>query len=59
MSKQSETTDPKDRAYCKHCAYSAGGWARYDHLCMYILMTGKRRGCKPGVGCTRRKERKK
>ncbi len=47
-----EKRGAKDRAYCKQCVYAN----RHDsiNLCNYILITGKMRGCKAGVGCERR-----
>lgn len=43
-----------DRKYCQKCLYAHAG--KYPtHLCDYILLTGNRRGCKAGVGCTERR----
>lgn len=48
-----EKQDAADREYCKPCIYR--GSVEYgNNLCDYILLTGKRRGCKAGVGCTER-----
>ena len=44
--------DEIDRAYCQYCKYS--GVYTDNYLCNYILKTGTRRGCKAGVGCTKR-----
>lgn len=41
-----------DMKYCRCCKYS--GVYSEDYLCQYILRTGTRRGCKPGVGCEKR-----
>lgn len=41
-----------DKAYCGKCIYRGRFSAEY--LCDYLGMTGKRRGCKAGVGCIRR-----
>ena len=40
-------------AWCEGCEYisSAGGYVTCDHL----LITGRRRGCPPGKGCTARR----
>jgi len=49
------TTEKEDRVYCSKCVYSA---VRSDtYLCDYISLTGTRRGCKPGKGCTKREMR--
>ena len=41
-----------DVDYCEPCEYHGKFDAGY--LCNYILDTGQRRGCKAGVGCTKR-----
>lgn len=44
----------KDKAWCRKCIYH--GSENYgNYLCDYILLTGKRRGCKPGEGCNQRR----
>lgn len=43
----------RDRAYCKVCDYY-GSEEYGGNLCDYMLRTGRRRGCKVGVGCERR-----
>ena len=44
--------------YCRRCIYLAriNGQRSYK-LCQYILMTGQRRPCPAGTGCTVRKTR--
>lgn len=47
------TEEEANRKYCKPCIYC--GIGEYSaNLCDYILDTGHRRGCKYGVGCTKR-----
>lgn len=43
---------PENRRYCKPCKYK--GSFPEGYLCNFNVKTGKVRGCKPGVGCTRR-----
>ena len=44
--------------YCRTCRYH--GWLGNHALtCDYILITGKRRGCPAGPGCTKREEGKR
>lgn len=43
----------EDKAYCSKCVYK--GRCSEDYLCDYLVMTGKRRGCKAGKGCKKRK----
>ena len=50
--KPARTISEKDRRYCAKCIYRGRYTAGY--LCNYICMTGERRGCPPGVGCTRK-----
>lgn len=40
-----------DKKYCKGCYFFSGGFEGV-RLCNYYLMTGKRRPCPAGVGCT-------
>ena len=48
-----EKQEVADRRYCRQCRfYSSENYGR--NLCDYFLRTGKRRGCKWGVGCDRR-----
>ena len=43
-----------NRLYCRKCIYAHTG--KYPtHLCDYILIMGKHRKCKPGIGCTERR----
>ena len=43
-----------NRLYCRKCIYAHTG--KYPtHLCDYILIMGKHRECKPGIGCTERR----
>ena len=42
-----------DKKYCHPCVYK-GSFAA-DYLCNYISVTGERRGCPAGVGCTQRR----
>ena len=44
----------KNRAWCSTCIYR-GGLRDGTFTCDYILHTGKRRGCKPGYGCERKR----
>lgn len=54
------TPAPKDIKYCRKCIYAAGNTSiHFDYLCDYIGKTGRRRGCKPGVGCIKRKFKEK
>ena len=46
--------DGKDAAYCKGCVFRADTWPVGRNLCDYMIKTGRRRGCPPGVGCTKR-----
>lgn len=48
-------TSQRDRAYCRGCMYEAPVMLREDFLCDHLSITGKLRGCPPGVGCTARK----
>lgn len=43
---------------CKGCAYWCGGKTTIK-TCDYMLITGKRRPCPPGEGCTVKKREKK
>ena len=43
----------EDKAYCAMCVYK--GRCSEDYLCDYLVVTGKRRGCKAGKGCKKRK----
>lgn len=44
-----------DQRYCARCIFAAAPtMLENDYLCQYILLTGKRRGCKPGRGCPKR-----
>lgn len=45
-----------DREYCMKCVYANNNSIEV-YLCNYISITGQRRGCKYGVGCTKRKEK--
>lgn len=42
---------------CKGCIYLARLYARESapSICDYIEITGHRRGCPPGAGCTKKK----
>lgn len=42
---------------CKGCMYY-GGWTQEVCCCNYFLITGKRRPCEMGAGCTVREDRK-
>ena len=42
--------------YCRGCAFY-GSWYEGNEHCNYYLLTGNRRPCDPGEGCTVRKER--
>lgn len=42
--------------YCCKCRFYIG-WCCDTKLCNYYLMTGKRRPCDPGTGCTVRELR--
>ena len=44
--------------YCDKCVYYLG-WGSGTKMCNYYLMTGKRRPCDPGTGCTVRVLRKR
>lgn len=44
--------DSSDRMYCIKCEYASDNVS--CNLCDYLLITGKPRGCKYGVGCTER-----
>lgn len=50
-----EKQSAKDRAWCKRCIYA--NTHDHVHLCNYILITGKMRGCPAGAGCERRATR--
>lgn len=42
----------EDAKYCAGCVYASKNSGVWKSLtCDYILLTGKRRGCKAGVGC--------
>lgn len=43
-------------AYCTRCIYLNRAWG--TRVCDYLTITGERRGCPAGDGCTRRKERR-
>ena len=43
---------------CKGCAYWCGGPTTIK-TCDYMLITGKRRPCPPGEGCTVKKREKR
>lgn len=47
-----------DNKNCRNCKYFHG---RFDETCCcnYLLMTGKRRPCPPGAGCTVKVKRKR
>ena len=45
-------------SFCKGCVYY-DGWYEYNMHCNYILMEGKRRGCDPGKGCTKKVKKSK
>lgn len=47
-----EKQTAKDRAWCRRCIYA--NTHDHEHLCNYILITHKMRGCHYGVGCERR-----
>lgn len=47
-----EKQSAKDRAWCRRCIYA--NTHDHVHLCNYILITHKMRGCHYGVGCERR-----
>ena len=51
----------KDKLFCRPCIYRSPQTGAHDNICDYILRTGHRRGCPPGVGCKKRiiKVRKK
>lgn len=54
------TPKQKDVEFCEKCVYAASPWQiRFDYLCDYMEKTGRRRGCKPGVGCKIRKFKEK
>lgn len=42
-----------DKKYCQKCIYV--GSFSMQQLCNFMLIEGRRRGCKAGVGCTERK----
>lgn len=42
---------------CKGCKFY-GGWTLEVCCCNYFLITGKRRPCETGAGCTVREDRK-
>ena len=46
------TLTKANKQYCAKCIYCGSFSAGY--LCNYILLTSQVRGCKAGVGCTRR-----
>lgn len=41
---------------CKGCSFY-GGWTKEVSCCNYFLITGKRRLCETGAGCTVREDR--
>lgn len=43
--------------YCLTCIYFQGG-ADSACMCHYLLITGERRNCDPGKGCTKKIRRK-
>lgn len=47
-----------DKKYCNGCYFFSGGFEGV-RLCNYYLMTGKRRPCPAGVGCTVKLDKKK
>lgn len=48
-----EKQEIADRRYCRSCKfYGSENYGR--NLCDFLLITGRRRGCKCGVGCERR-----
>lgn len=57
MESAAETQWRIDRKYCQSCIYH-GSLEYGNNLCDYILHTKQRRGCKAGVGCTKREEQK-
>lgn len=52
-------TEEEDRKWCEKCIYKPGEGSYNHWLCDYYSITGKRRGCKPGVGCTRKTTKKR
>ena len=55
--KKAREKEAADRKFCKPCIYSG---SRDDwHLCDYILIEGKPRGCPAGVGCIQKKTKTK
>lgn len=50
--KREVTLKREDMDYCRKCDYHGN----FDQqvLCEYMVRTGHRRGCKPGVGCEKR-----
>ena len=42
--------------YCHDCIYFQGN-CDVDICCCYLLITGKRRNCDPGKGCTKKVKR--
>jgi len=48
-----------DRLWCRGCVYAAPWAPKFTHLCDYCIVTGKCRGCPPGVGCRERILKKK
>lgn len=42
----------EDFFYCRNCIYLSR--TNGEHTCDYIGVTGHMRGCKAGVGCTKR-----
>lgn len=53
LKRQETKQETLDRKYCKPCEYHSGEYG--ENLCDYILHTGRRRGCKAGEGCEKRK----
>lgn len=49
----------EDKRFCRPCVYCGKRGYAYHNLCDYILLTGRPRGCPPGVGCTERKRAEK
>lgn len=52
---KTEKKRPATRNPCKNCKYSfviGDHKGQQHHYCQYILLTGERRPCPPGKGCT-------